>query len=292
MICSMTGFGRADHHDPEKKISVEIRSVNHRYLECSIRSPRILHVFESEFRSIVKEYASRGKVDVYITYEDEWDADSSVHVNTHLIEQYVRCGKWMQETYDVPNDLTAATLLSLPDVLRTEDTDPDSTQLQQDVERVLRKAAEQFLAARRAEGAHLCENLLGKLDRMEEIVATIREQEPAILQAYQEKLREKAQELLQEGQLEESRLAAEVVLYADKICTDEETVRLQSHIRQLREDLNSGEGLGRKMDFLVQEMNREANTILSKAGDMATSDLGVALKTEIEKIREQVQNIE
>ena len=292
MISSMTGFGRAEYQDSDKKISVEIRSVNHRYLECNIRTPRMLHAFESDFRSIVKEYATRGKVDVFIAYEDERDADSSVHVNTLLAEQYLRYGALLEETYGVTNDLTASRLLTMPDVLRTEAFDPDADALRKEVEGVLRTAAEQFRDSRRAEGAHLQKDLLAKLEQMEVDVAKVEAQEPEILEAYRNKLREKVQDLLQEGQIEESRLAAEVVLYADKISTDEETVRLRSHIRQLREDLSSGEGLGRKMDFLVQEMNREANTILSKAGNLATSDLGVALKTVIEKIREQVQNIE
>ena len=292
MLYSMTGFGRAEHQDSEKKISVEIKSVNHRYFECSIRLPRKFHAFEAEMRRILKEYAIRGKIDVYVGYEDHRMAGSTLQYNAVLAEQYVRCAREAEQAFSIPNDLTVSRLLSFPDVLKMEEEEADETSLWESLEDVLREAGANLREARKKEGEALRTNLLGKLDEMNKLVDEVARHEPQIMEAFKERLREKTKELLEDAQIEESRIASEVVLYADKICTDEETVRLQSHIRQMREALMSGDGIGRKLDFLAQEMNREANTILSKAGDVLTSDLGVDLKTVIEKIREQIQNIE
>ena len=288
----MTGFGRAELQDSEKKISVEIKSVNHRYFECSIRLPRKFHPFEADMRRILKEYAGRGKLDVYVGYEDLRMAGTTLQFNAALAEQYVRSAQEAEKTFSIPNDLTVSRLLGFPDVLKMEEEEADDSVLWEALEETLRKAAENLQEARKKEGEALHENLLQKLTEMNGLVEEIVSHEPEIMEAYKERLREKTRELLDNAQIEESRIAAEVVLYADKICTDEETVRLQSHIRQVKEALQTGDGIGRKLDFLAQEMNREANTILSKAGDILTSDLGVALKTVIEKIREQIQNIE
>ena len=292
MLYSMTGFGRAELQDSEKKISVEIKSVNHRYFECSIRLPRKFHPFEADMRRILKEYAGRGKLDVYVGYEDLRMAGTTLQFNAALAEQYVRSAQEAEKTFSIPNDLTVSRLLGFPDVLKMEEEEADDSVLWEAREETLRKAAENLQEARKKEGEALRENLLQKLTEMNGLVEEIVSHEPEIMEAYKERLREKTRELLDNAQIEESRIAAEVVLYADKICTDEETVRLQSHIRQVKEALQTGDGIGRKLDFLAQEMNREANTILSKAGDILTSDLGVALKTVIEKIREQIQNIE
>ena len=292
MLYSMTGFGRAEYQDSEKKISVEIKSVNHRYFECSIRLPRKFHAFESDMRRILKEYAVRGKLDVFVGYEDHRLAGTSLQYNEALAEQYVRCAKEAEKAFSIPNDLTVCRLLSFPDVLKMEEEEADENTLWEGVEAALREAAENLREARKTEGNVLKADLSEKLSEMSSLVDEVMLHEPDIMEAYKERLREKTGELLENAQIDESRIASEVVLYADKICTDEETVRLQSHIRQMQEALESGEGIGRKLDFLAQEMNREANTILSKAGDILTSDLGVALKTVIEKIREQIQNIE
>ena len=288
----MTGFGRAELQDSEKKISVEIKSVNHRYFECSIRLPRKFHAFESEMRRVLKEYAARGKLDVYVGYEDHRLAGTSLQYNAALAEQYVRCAREAEQAFSLQNDLTVCRLLSFPDVLKMEEEEADETALWEGLEKALRDAAGNLREARKTEGIALKSDLLEKLAEMNGLVSEVERHEPDIMEAYKERLREKTGELLENAQIEESRIAAEVVLYADKICTDEETVRLQSHIRQMTEALNKGDGIGRKLDFLAQEMNREANTILSKAGDVLTSDLGVSLKTVIEKIREQIQNIE
>ena len=288
----MTGFGRAEYQDADKKISVEIKSVNHRYFECSIRLPRKFHAFEADMRRILKEYAVRGKLDVYVGYEDHRLAGTSLQYNAVLAEQYVRCAKEAEEAFSIPNDLTVSRLMNFPDVLKMEEEEADESALWEGLETALREAAGNLKDARKTEGTALKADLCEKLSEMDTLVDEVIQHEPAIMETYKERLREKVGELLDNTQIDENRIASEVVIYADKICTDEETVRLKSHIRQMREALQAGDGIGRKLDFLAQEMNREANTVLSKAGDILTSDLGVALKTVIEKIREQIQNIE
>ena len=292
MLYSMTGFGRAELQDSEKKITVEIKTVNHRYFECSMRLPRKFHAFEADMRRILKEYAARGKLDVYVGYEDHRMTGTTLQYNAVLAEQYVRCAREAEEAFSLQNDMTVSRLLGFPDVLKMEEEEADETALWEALESVLRQAAANLREARKKEGEALRSNLLDKLTEMKALVDEVEKHEPEIMEAYQLRLREKMTELLENTQIEENRIVSEVVLYADKICTDEETVRLQSHIGQMREAIETGEGIGRKLDFLAQEMNREANTILSKAGDILTSDLGVALKTVIEKIREQIQNIE
>ncbi len=292
MLYSMTGFGRAEYQDADKKISVEIKSVNHRYFECSIRLPRKFHAFEADMRRILKEYAVRGKLDVYVGYEDHRLAGTSLQYNAVLAEQYVRCAKEAEEAFSIPNDLTVSRLMNFPDVLKMEEEEADESALWEGLETALREAAGNLKDARKTEGTALKADLCEKLSEMDTLVDEVIQHEPAIMETYKERLREKVGELLDNTQIDENRIASEVVIYADKICTDEETVRLKSHIRQMREALQAGDGIGRKLDFLAQEMNREANTVLSKAGDILTSDLGVALKTVIEKIREQIQNIE
>lgn len=243
-------------------------------------------------RRILKEYAVRGKLDVYVGYEDHRLAGTSLQYNAVLAEQYVRCAKEAEEAFSIPNDLTVSRLMNFPDVLKMEEEEADESALWEGLETALREAAGNLKDARKTEGTALKADLCEKLSEMDTLVDEVIQHEPAIMETYKERLREKVGELLDNTQIDENRIASEVVIYADKICTDEETVRLKSHIRQMREALQAGDGIGRKLDFLAQEMNREANTVLSKAGDILTSDLGVALKTVIEKIREQIQNIE
>ena len=292
MIHSMTGFGRAERHDQEAKIIVELRSVNHRYLDLTVKAPRKFSRFDAKIRALLKEYAVRGKLDVFITYEDYTEGRVRLLYNEDLAGQYVACAEKIAGKYGIPNDLNASRVLTLPDVLAMEENEFSEDELWNMLEGVVREAGEAFEAARRAEGVNLREDLMDKLQRLEEYVGRIEEREPAIMEEYRKRLEDKTKELLENAQIDESRIAAEVVLFADKICTDEETVRLKSHIRNMRKTLNSGTDIGRKLDFIAQEMNREANTILSKTNDIETSDIGVDMKTLIEKIREQVQNIE
>ncbi|MEE8835455.1 MAG: YicC/YloC family endoribonuclease [Eubacteriales bacterium] len=291
-VYSMTGFGRAEVHDEKKKLAVEIKSVNHRYLEFTIRSPKKFSVLESNIRNTLKNYAQRGKLDVYITYEDYSDSEANVHFNAQLAREYMAYADRIEKEFGISNDLTASKLLSFPDVVETTEEQTDEDALWKELEPVLTEAAENFMQSRNTEGENLRRDLLLKLDHMEKNVDQIIRREPEIMEDYRSRLEEKTKELLGDAQVDESRIAAEVVIFADKICTDEETVRLKSHIQSMKDTLAKGFNIGRKLDFLAQEMNREANTILSKANDLEISGLGVDLKTEIEKIREQVQNVE
>ena len=292
MIRSMTGFGRAQLQDQEKKFTVEIKSVNHRYLDFNIKMPRKLSFFEAAVRTVLKDYMQRGKIDVSVTYEDFTQARVSLTYNQELARQYMEYCSQMSSQFGIVNDMTASKLAHCPEVLAMEEQTADEAELWALLEQALRSAGENFAEARSREGQSLRKDLQEKLAHMEQNVDKIVERAPAILEEYKEKLHQKTRELLEDAQIEDSRIAAEVILFADKICTDEETVRLKSHIKNMSAALEDGDGIGRKLDFIAQEMNREANTILSKANDLTTSEIAIELKTEIEKIREQIQNIE
>ena len=292
MIKSMTGFGRAELVDEEKKITVEMKSVNHRYLDINMRMPKKLSFFEAAIRNLLKEYIQRGKVDLFITYEDYTQARVSVKYNREIARQYLTYIQEMGREFGLDTEITAAALSKYPEVFTMEEQTPDEKELWTALEEVIRRTAGQFVESRTQEGAHLRQDILEKLKTMDKKVDLVEQRSPEILGEYREKLEGKVKELLADTQIEESRIAAEVILFADKICTDEETVRLKSHIHRMEEVLHENEGVGRKLDFIAQEMNREANTILSKANDLETSNLAIDLKTEIEKVREQIQNIE
>ena len=292
MIKSMTGFGRAELIDEEKKITVEMKSVNHRYLDVNMRMPKKFSVFEASIRSLLKEYIQRGKVDVFITCEDYTQSRVSVKYNREIAQQYLGYLQEMSRDFQLSGEINAALLSRYPEVLTMEEQTEDEDEMWGALEGVIRNAAVRFVEARTKEGIELKRDILDKLEKMEEKVELVEKRSPDIIKEYREKLETKVKELLADMQMEESRIAAEVILYADKICTDEETVRLKSHIKHTKSVLDEKEGIGRKLDFIAQEMNREANTILSKAHDLETSNLAIDLKTEIEKIREQIQNIE
>lgn len=292
MIKSMTGFGRAEFQDEDKKITVELKSVNHRYLDFNIKMPKKFSFYDSAIRALLKEYMSRGKVDVYITYEDYTQSRLSLKYNGQIAAEYVEHMRRMAETFGLSQDFGVYDLARMPEVFTMEEQQIDENELWIGIERVIREAAAAFAASREKEGINLQNDLYVKLDGMTALVEQIELRGPQILAEYRERLENKMRELLADTQIEESRIAAEAVLYSDKICTDEETVRLKSHIQHMKQVLGEGDGIGRKLDFIAQEMNREANTILSKANDLQTTDLGIDLKTEIEKVREQIQNIE
>ena len=282
MLKSMTGFGRCEQVTDQYKISVEMKAVNHRYLDLGIRMPKKFSRFENAVRTFLKEYVKRGKVDLFISFEDYTESELCVRYNQRLAEEYVDCFKKMEEAFGLPNDMTVSALARLPEVLTMEQVPEDEERLWEILSGALKEAAENLVHSREAEGEHLRQDLLEKLNYMEGLVAFIEERAPVILKEYRARLEDKVKELLDGSSIDEGRIAAEVVIYADKICVDEETVRL----------MMQGENVGRMLDFIAQEMNREANTILSKSSDPAISDQAIALKTEIEKIREQIQNIE
>lgn len=292
MIKSMTGFGRSEIVKGNRKISVEIKSVNHRYLEAGIKMPKKLNVFESRMRDLLKKYATRGKIDIFINYEDDLENQVNLKFNQNIADEYMAIFNNMSEKYNLKNDMTVGGLARFPEVITMDEVQEDEEELWHFIEEAMKAALEQFVNTRILEGENLKKDLLGKLDHMEELVAFVEKRSPEIMKEYRSKLESKVKELLGDTTIDESRIATEVIIYADKICVDEETVRLRSHIEHARKCLNEDGGIGRKMDFIAQEMNREANTTLSKANDIEISNAAIDLKTEIEKVREQIQNIE
>lgn len=288
----MTGFGRCEISEAERKFTVELKGVNHRYLDVNIRMPKKLNFFESSIRNLLKQYAQRGKVDIFITYEDFSEGQVLLKYNEALAGEYLKYFKQMEEAFSLDNDIKVSTLSRYPEVLTMEEQSMDEEELWNGLKKALEGAFTQFVETRITEGENLKKDLLGKLDEMLVLVDKVEERSPQIVAEYREKLETKVKELLADSQIEEGRIAAEVVLFADKICTDEETVRLRSHIQHMKSTLEEKEGVGRKLDFIAQEMNREANTILSKANDLEVSNYAIDLKTGIEKVREQIQNIE
>lgn len=292
MIKSMTGFGRSEIVKGNRKISVEIKSVNHRYLEAGIKMPKKLNAFESRMRDLLKKYATRGKIDIFINYEDDSENQVNLKFNQNIADEYMAIFNNMSEKYNLKNDMTVGGLARFPEVITMDEVQEDEEELWHFIEEAMKAALEQFVNTRILEGENLKKDLLGKLDHMEELVAFVEKRSPEIMKEYRSKLEGKVKELLGDTTIDESRIATEVIIYADKICVDEETVRLRSHIEHARKCLDEDGGIGRKMDFIAQEMNREANTTLSKANDIEISNAAIDLKTEIEKVREQIQNIE
>lgn len=292
MIKSMTGFGRCEIAENNRKFTVEMKSVNHRYLDVNIKMPKKLNFFESAIRSELKEYISRGKVDIFITYEDFSENNTSVRYNREIAEEYLKYLRRMAEDFGLDDDVRVSTLSKFPEVFTMEEQNVDEEELWKELRKAIRGAAEMFVQTRITEGEHLREDLIRKLDGMLELVDFISERSPQIVAEYRQKLEDKVRELLGDTTVDESRLLTEVTIFADKVCVDEELVRLRSHIEVTKKTLLGGGTIGRKLDFIAQEMNREANTTLSKSNDLEISNCAIELKTEIEKVREQIQNIE
>lgn len=292
MIKSMTGFGRCEKATEEYKAVVEIKSVNHKYCDISIKLPKKLNQFEVAIRNILKEYIKRGKADVYISYENLKTGNVQVRYNRELAESYADSIRSIGEDFGINPDFSAALLSRYPEVLTLEEVADDETEVFERVEGVIRTACENFVSSRMDEGQNLEKDLLEKLDFISETVDYIVERSPAVVDEYRTRLKTKVEELLGGVQVDESVLATEITVYADKMCVDEEMVRLKSHIASMKKAFEDDGSIGRKLDFIAQELNREANTTLSKSSDVSISDKAIELKTEIEKIREQIQNIE
>ena len=292
MIKSMTGFGRCEIAEADRKITVEMKSVNHRNLDVTIKMPKKLNFFEAAIRTELKNYMQRGKVDLFITYEDFTESNVCVKYNKELAAEYMQYFDRMAEDFSLDNDIRVSTLARFPEILTMEEQTVDEEQLWKLLDKALKGAAENFVETRIREGENLRNDLIAKLEGMLAHVDFITERSPEIIEEYKEKLTKKVEELLSDKQVDESRLLMEVTIFADKVCVDEELVRLRSHITATRDALLAGGSIGRKLDFIAQEMNREANTILSKSSDLEISNRAIELKTEIEKVREQIQNIE
>lgn len=292
MLKSMTGFGRSEIANERQKITVEMKAVNHRYCDINVKMPKKLSIFEAGIRNLLKKYIQRGKVDVFITYEDYTENNMILKYNEELAAEYVRVLQQMSEQFGIENDVRVSSLSRYPDVLTLEEQTVDTDELWGVLEEALHKASEQFVETRLVEGENLKNDLISKLDGMLEDVDFIEKRSPEILVEHRQRLEAKVKELLGDSTIDESRIVTETTIFADKICVDEEIVRLRSHITSTRKALLEGGSIGRKLDFIAQEMNREANTILSKANDLEVANRAINLKTEIEKVREQIQNIE
>ena len=292
MIKSMTGFGRSEIVTEQCKITVEIKAVNHRYCDLNVKIPKKLNSLENTVRNAIKKAVHRGKLDVYISYEDLSEHAACVQLNKELGREYYRALRELSGELGIRDDATAVRIARMPEGLMLSDTQLDPEEVETTLLQAVEQALGQFMESREREGEQLKEDILAKLHGMSSNISGIEERYPQMVGDYRKKLTDKVRELLADSNIDESRIATEVVIYADKICVDEETVRLRSHITGMEEELLRGGNVGRKLDFIAQEMNREANTILSKANDITVSNMAIDLKTEIEKIREQVQNIE
>ncbi|MDO5448597.1 MAG: YicC/YloC family endoribonuclease [Clostridia bacterium] len=292
MARSMTGFGRAQSETDALFVSVELKSVNHRYFELYSRVPRTYGFLDEKIKTYLQGRVARGKIECNVTIEALDSDDVVVKVNHSLAKAYVDALNDLSETYDLKSDISASTLTRFPDVLSVHKEEADEDAIWEAVKAVLEVATDNFIAMREREGLKLRDDICGRADAILDKVAFVEERSPETVREYNEKLKARIAELLGDTTVDEARLLQEAAIYADKVAVDEETVRLRSHIEQLKDMFNSTEAIGRKMDFLVQEINREANTIGSKASDFEINKVVVDIKAEVEKIREQVQNIE
>lgn len=289
---SMTGYGRAKEERDGKTITVELRAVNHRYLDCTVKAPRQYGFLDDAVKKAAATRIARGKVEIFVGVEVEEGGDVAITVNHQLAKRYLDALHDLSETYGLRDDVTVMTLAKLPDVLGSERIEQDAEAMTREVLAVFDKACDGFDQMRLREGEKLAEDVRGRCAAIERMVGEVETRSPERVKEYREKLLARMQEVLADTSIDETRILTEAAIYADKTAVDEETVRLRSHLHQMDEMLKETQPVGRKLDFLVQEMNREANTIGSKAGDVAMARIVVDIKSEIEKIREQIQNIE
>jgi len=288
----MTGFGRGEYSENSKKMIIEIKSVNHRYCDVNVRLPRKLSFLENTVKSYVKKQVSRGKIDIYLTYEDHGEKQENIKYNETLAREYMMYFQKMSETFNIENDMTVTNLSRYPDVMVLEEQQEDEEVLWKILQKALDRAIEKMIETRRIEGAALEKDIKLKLATIGKDLLIVEEQSHLVVEEYKAKLEIRIHDLMEQVPVDEAKLAMEVAIFADKCCIDEEIVRLRSHINHMERTLLEVIPIGRKLDFLTQEMNREANTILSKANSVRISEDGLNIKTEVEKIREQIQNIE
>ena len=316
MVYSMTGFGRSEYSDEDRKIIIEIKSVNHRYADVSIKLPRSISRFEPELRKRIKKYAERGKIDIFITYSNLKSSGYTVKYDKEIAGQYMKYLKEIETDFGLEEEYKPTVIARFPDVFTVEENYYVEDAEYEIIEKVFDEAATQFMQSRAKEGANLTRDILDKMDELERLTCKVDELAPKMIEEFRDKLVEKVQKLLENTELDNARIAQEVTIYSDKVAVDEELVRLHSHISQVRDMLlgeaadgensdgqaaayedgkkeaDKNSSIGRRLDFIIQEMNREANTTLSKSDTLAVTDIGIDMKTCIEKVREQVQNIE
>ena len=288
----MTGYGRAVESVNGREFTVEIRSVNNRYLDCTVRLPRAVSFAEDVVKQVIKQSVTRGKVEVYISLRSESGEETQVTLNKAVLEGYLSAMRQMVTEFGVKDDISTSSLSRLPDVFVVEKPEVDEEQLTTDLLSVVSKAVENYNAMRETEGKALDKDLRSRGETILGFVALVESGNAQTVIDYRTRLEAKLREVLENTNIDESRILTEAAIFADKVAVDEETVRLRSHLEQMNTMLDAGGAVGRKLDFLLQEMNREANTILSKANDLQVSNCAIELKTEIEKVREQIQNIE
>lgn len=292
MIRSMTGFGRGSCEKDGKSFTIEIKSVNHRYFETNIRMPRVLIAFEDKIRKLIGEKVKRGKLDVFVTQGNYDKEEAYATLNEKLAESYMKCFRVLKDKYNLEDDITVSQIARLPEVITLKQKEEDISETFEQIEQSLNEALEALLFMREREGEKLLEDVIYKCDLINALVQKIKEKAPFVVCEYKGKLVQRLNALHKEVEFDESRVAMEVAIFADKAGIDEEIVRLNSHIQQMKETLILNEPIGRKLDFIIQEMNRETNTIASKANDLEILNTVINMKSEIEKIREQIQNIE
>jgi len=292
MVSSMTGYGKCTEILNGREITLEIKSVNHRFFEFSSRMPRAYGFLEEKIKSYVQSRVSRGKIEVGVSIVNVETADTKISVNETVAKGYVDALRELCEPLGIADDIRLSTVARFPDVFTVTKGDTDEEMLWGDVKSVAEKAVDAFIAMREREGENLKKDLLCRLENIEELVKEVEKRSPKRVQEYRDRLYKKISEVLASNSIDESRIITEVAIFADKVAVDEETVRLKSHIGQFREILEYNEPIGKKLDFLIQEFNREANTIGSKSQDAEGAKYVVAIKAEIEKIREQIQNVE
>jgi len=292
MIRSMTGFGRGNSERDGKSFTIEIKSVNHRYFETNIRMPRVLTSFEDKIRKIIGEKIKRGKLDVFVTQGNYDKEDVEACLDERLVQSYINCFRILKDKYNLDGEISVETIARLPEVITLKQKEENVTETFEQIELSLTKAIDALLFMREREGKKLLEDVIIKCDLINGLVDRVKERAPFVVSEYKVKLTQRLNALNKEVEFDENRVAMEIAIFADKVGIDEEIVRLNSHIEQMKETLIIDEPIGRKLDFIIQEMNRETNTIASKANDLEILNTVINMKSEIEKIREQIQNIE
>ena len=292
MIKSMTGYGRCVAENEQRQITVEIHSINHRYLDLTIKTPRVYSFLEDAAKKKITQVIARGKVDVYIGIKDKEDTSVKISLNNSIVAGYLNAAKDANEKYGIVNDLTASSVLRLPDALIIDKDEPDTDELTAQVMEVLSSALESYDAVRAEEGSRLCDDILYRAGLIADMVDFVEQRSPDTVEEYRKKIAQRMTEILGDTEIAEQRILSEAALFADKVSVTEEIVRLRSHLKQLDSMIKGNVPSGRKLDFLVQEINRESNTIGSKASDYPITKTFVDIKAEIEKIREQIQNLE
>ncbi len=292
MTNSMTGFGRGEAESDNIKYTVEVKTVNHRFLDISVKLPQFAYSLEDKIESLLKEYISRGKVDILVTIKAKNISGKKYIYDKDALSYYINVSKEIENIYENVKSSSIYELLRLPGVIIEEDTNTSSEEMWKYLKKASKDAFSMLLASRKNEGERLKNDIEKKLVKLQELADILSKNEPIVVEKYREKLKENLAKFIESSAIDENRIAAEVVLFSDKICIDEEIVRLNSHLSELKECFSKDEPIGRKMDFIIQELNREANTILSKSTDILSSNVGIEMKTLIEKVREQVQNLE